>query len=169
MTIAIPRVRVDFRRYLALSLRYSFRRKPLLAVLLVPWLTFMWSAGALLTGPTSVIDVLKQNPLGMLFMLFFLLLPVLLVWGTWRQYQASSLLHNPADYVLDTTGVSVRGPAINTDLAWPAFTRADQIGSWVLLQASEQSTFFLNLQQIAAPATPAEVLGLLKSGGVSIH
>ncbi|MFD2786017.1 hypothetical protein [Hymenobacter rubripertinctus] len=169
MTIVIPQVRVDFRRYLALSLRYSFRRKPLMAVLLVPWLTFMWSAGALLTGPTSVIDVLKQNPLGMLFMLFFLLLPVLLVWGTWQQYQASSLLLNPADYVLNATGVSVRGPAMNTDLMWPAFTRADQFGSWLLLQASEQSAFFLDLQRIAPPATPADVLELVKSGGVSVH
>ena len=169
MTITISGVQVDFGRYLALNLRYSLRRKPLLVVLLVPWLSFMWSAGKLLTGPASIVDILKQNPLGMLFMLFFLLLPVLIVWGTWRQYQASSLLHSPVDYVLDATGVCVRGPAINTDLAWAAFTRVDQFGSWLLLQTSGQSAFFLDLRQVPAPAGPTEVLELIRSNGVEVR
>ena len=169
MIIAIPRVRVDFRRYLALSLRYSFRRKPLTAIILLPWLSSVLSLVALLTSPVSVTDSFEDNPLGFLFMLFSLLLPLLIVWGTWRQYQASEFLQHAADYILSPDGVSVRNPSINTDLQWGAFTRADQFGSWLLLQASEQNAFFLDLQQVAAPAGPAEVLGLVKAGGVSVH
>ncbi|WP_177189806.1 hypothetical protein [Hymenobacter actinosclerus] len=169
MVVSIPEVQVNFRRYLALSLRYTFRRKPLTTILLVPWLLSVWLAGTLFTGPVTVLDFLQKEPLGTLFILFFLLLPLLTVWGTRRQYQASSLLQHAADYILSATGVGIRGPVVNADLAWPAFTRADRFGSWLLLQTSEQSAFFLDLEQVAAPANSADALAMIQASGVSIH
>ena len=169
MTIVIPQARIAFGSYLILSLRYSVRRKPLIAIALVPWLLSVWTVGILLTRPVAMVNFLKNAPLGSLFMLFYLLLPLLTVWGTWRQYKTSNFLQHAAVYTLNADGVSIRSLGINIDLQWGAFIRADRFGSWLLLQTSEQSAFFLDLQQAAAHTNPVEILEMVKSGGVSVR
>ncbi|UYZ65059.1 YcxB family protein [Hymenobacter weizhouensis] len=167
--IKIPLVQISFSQYLLTSLRFVFRVQPLLLIGLFPFFSVTGTVVVgLLGGSVSVTTMFREAPFQLVAAAFFALIPVLMVWSMWRQYRASTFLHEAPTYTLSSEGIAVQSASYSTELAWPAVTRAHRFGAWLLLQTSQNTAFFLDLRRVEAPATAEDVLTLLQREAVQV-
>ncbi|RSK48257.1 YcxB family protein [Hymenobacter rigui] len=159
MQLTISDVRLSFWQYLLLSLRFTFQTRPLMLVMLLPVAGTLAALGLSGFSWQSIADLWHGAPFALLFSVA---LPVLLIWPTWQQYRRSAFLQEAVTYVLDDDEVQVITPSSHTRLDWAAIVKLQHFGHWLLLQTSVQTAFFLDLRQVQAPATPADVLNFFR-------
>ena len=85
-----------------------------------------------------------------------------------RGYARNAALHQPVDYELAADGLRSHTAAGSYLAPWLALRRALRVGDWLLLYPTAAACYYLDLRQLAAPATAAQVVETLRRQGVAV-
>ena len=86
-----------------------------------------------------------------------------------RYYARTPALASATRFELSPEGLRGQGQLSSMQNRWASFTQARLLGSWLLLYVSEASYYYLDLRRLLPPATPADVLALLRAQGVAVR
>ncbi|MBD2715578.1 hypothetical protein KBK19_11070 [Microvirga sp. STR05] len=138
-----------------------------------------WLLGlALLLLAVSVaVDVVQngritnQGTLAMLAvgLLYGLLRMVLVRYQLRRGFAKNPANQQPIDFAFDTDRLRGSSSAGTFAVRWNQLQRAIRVGDdWLLLYPNDAACYYLDLRRLQAPATPAELLALLREQQVPV-
>jgi hypothetical protein len=88
----------------------------------------------------------------------------------WFEYRRAFRQHAKAQlatsFELNADTVVIQQENHHRTLGWRDFYSIQHVSDWVLLYTSVEHCYYLNLKQVQAPATAADVLSLLRQGPV---
>ncbi|MBO0360045.1 YcxB family protein [Hymenobacter sp. BT186] len=162
--ISIPNVHLTLGQYTWLSLRLTAKIMPLIWVLLLPLGSALLVLWQLLLGDKTLGELWQNNSGQLLMMLFFLSVPLFMLWAIRKQYRNSPLLKHPANYLLTPDKMLVAYPGANAEISWDGVQKVNRIGRWTFLQTTAANAgFILDMRQVASPNTAADVFALFKT------
>jgi len=86
-----------------------------------------------------------------------------------RGYAKNVSLHQPIDYEFAADGLRSQSAAGSYQAPWPTLRRAVRVGDWLLLYPTVAACYYLDLRQLAEPATAAQVLAILREHGIAVE
>ena len=86
-----------------------------------------------------------------------------------RGFAKNPASQEPIDFAFDTD--QLRGSSSGGSFAvrWNQLQRAVRVGSWLLLYPSDMACYYVDLRHLQTPATPADVLALLREQQVPVR
>ena len=75
----------------------------------------------------------------------------------------------PTDYTFAADALSSHNELHSSTLAWTAVQRADVVGHWLLLYLTNKTFLWLDLRQLAPPATAADLYALLAQHHIPVR
>ncbi|WP_375434754.1 hypothetical protein [uncultured Hymenobacter sp.] len=87
-----------------------------------------------------------------------------------RGYAKNVVLHAPTDFTFDAE--MLRGHTDNSrfEARWSAMRRAVWVKpNWLLLYPTETACYYVDLRRLQAPATPEQLLALVREAGISVR
>lgn len=169
LAISIPNVRLTLGQYTWLSLRLTGKIMPLIWILLLPLGSALLVLGQLLLGDTTLGELWENNSGQLIMMLFFLSVPLLMLWAIRKQYRNSPLLKHPANYLLTPDKMLVEYPGANAEISWAGVQKVTRIGRWAFLQTTAANAgYILDMRQVASPNTAADILALFEAQHVVV-
>lgn len=170
--ILVPSVRLTADEYVAVNYRL-WRRQP--RTYFNHWLL---AAAVLLLATSVATDVARTGGISNWSSAAFLGMAVvyalvrmqLVRYQLRRGYAKNVAVHAPIDFAFDADGLRGTSEAGRFEGRWRAVRRAVLVRPhWLLLYPVESACYYVDLRQVQAPGTAAEVLALLREQGIPLR
>ena len=161
---------LNFKEYSKVSLRFTFRAKPFMYVLILPfisilyfWFHFIWEKDATLSSIWANTGF---------YVWFMSLLIFSMPFTTWRglkkNYAAARFMQSPVDYQFSDEGMDMKSTVTQLQMTWQAFHSFYDFGRYGVLISGNSSGFFLDFESLQLPSSKSDFLSIIKNHQIPI-